>query len=41
VVAEQPLDEMPPEERAALLSQIDRGLESIRLGVSRRRRQRS
>lgn len=32
VVAEQPLDEMPAEERAALLAQIDRGIASIRRG---------
>ncbi|MBK7400026.1 MAG: hypothetical protein IPJ34_28185 [Myxococcales bacterium] len=32
VLAEQPLDEMPADERAALLAQIDRGLAAIRQG---------
>jgi len=32
VVAEQPIDDLPPEERAALLAQIDRGIEGIRRG---------
>lgn len=32
VLPEQPLDEMPAEERAALLAQVDRGLAGIRRG---------
>ena len=32
VVAEEPLDAMPADERAALLAQIDRGLEGLRRG---------
>jgi hypothetical protein len=32
VVAELPIDEMPAEERAELLAQIDRGVASIRRG---------
>ena len=32
LVVEQPLDEMPVDERAALLAQIDRGLAAIRQG---------
>jgi hypothetical protein len=31
-VVEQPLDEMPADERAALLAQLDRGIERIRRG---------
>lgn len=31
-VAEEPLDELPPEERAALLASIDRGLAGIARG---------
>jgi hypothetical protein len=29
---EEPLDEMPPEERAASIAQLDRGVERVRRG---------
>lgn len=33
VVVEDSLDEMPPEERAALLASLDRGIAEMRSGV--------